>query len=162
MRTRKRKRFWIKNLRENLQNHPRFSELEWALKNLKRIADKMRKEREKNGAIGFETDEVRFRLAPDGTPLEAYVKERKDAHLLIEDFMLLANKEVALYMQPPLKKSKAEGESDGKSGAIVPFIFRIHDLPDMAKIADFARFALELGVPMKVDTPNRLHSRSIS
>ena len=139
-----------------LQNHPRFEELEWALKNLQRLASKMRKEREKNGAIGFETDEVRFRLAPDGTPLEAYVKERKEAHLLIEDFMLLANKEVALYMQPPLKKVKEEDGSGVKSGAIVPFIFRIHDLPDMSKVADFARFALELGVQMKVDTPKQI------
>ncbi len=141
---------------EELQNHPRYTELDWALKTLQRIASKMRKEREKNGAIGFETDEVRFRLAPDGTPLEAYVKERKDAHLLIEDFMLLANKEVALYMQPPLKKGKDDADSDKKGGAVVPFIFRVHDLPDMSKIADFARFALELGVPMKVDTPKQI------
>lgn len=142
---------------EELQNHPRFAELEWALKNLQRLASKMRKEREKNGAIGFETDEVRFRLAPDGTPLEAYVKERKEAHLLIEDFMLLANKEVALYMQPPLKAKKEDSpEALSRGGAVTPFIFRIHDLPDMSKIADFARFALELGVPMKVDTPKQI------
>lgn len=142
---------------EELQNHPRFTELEWALKNLQRLASKMRKEREKNGAIGFETDEVRFRLAPDGTPLEAYVKERKEAHLLIEDFMLLANKEVALYMQPPLKAKKEDTpEALSRGGAVTPFIFRIHDLPDMSKIADFARFALELGVPMKVDTPKQI------
>jgi len=142
---------------EELKNHPRFTELEWALKNLQRLASKMRKEREKNGAIGFETDEVRFRLAPDGTPLEAYVKERKEAHMLIEDFMLLANKEVALYMQPPLKAKKEDTpESVARGSAIVPFIFRIHDLPDMSKIADFARFALELGVPMKVDTPKQI------
>lgn len=139
-----------------LQNHPRYNELDWALKNLQRIASKMRKEREKNGAIGFETDEVRFRLAPDGTPLEAYVKERKEAHLLIEDFMLLANKEVALFMQPPLKKGKEDADTGKKGGAPVPFIFRVHDLPDMSKIADFARFALELGVPMKVDTPKQI------
>ncbi|HLP93309.1 MAG TPA: ribonuclease R [Saprospiraceae bacterium] len=142
---------------EALKAHPRFAELEWALKNLDRIAKKMRKEREKNGAIGFETEEVRFKLAPDGTPLEAFVKERKDAHLLIEDFMLLANKEVALYMQPPLK-ARSEDKPAGatKGGAPVPFIFRIHDLPDMAKVADFARFAQELGVPMKTDTPKQI------
>lgn len=142
---------------DELKNHPRFDELEWALKILQRLASKMRKEREKNGAIGFETDEVRFRLAPDGTPLEAYVKERKEAHMLIEDFMLLANKEVAVYMQPPLKAKKEDTpESVARGSAIVPFIFRIHDLPDMSKIADFARFALELGVPMKVDTPKQI------
>jgi ribonuclease R len=146
-----------KNPSDALKNHPRFNDLEWALQNMQRIARKMRKEREKNGAIGFETDEVRFRLAPDGTPLEAYVKERKEVHLLIEDFMLLANKEVALFMQPPLKSKKTESpEAEAKSGAVIPFIFRIHDLPDMSKIADFARFALELGVPMKVDTPKQI------
>ncbi|MBN8678949.1 MAG: ribonuclease R [Chitinophagales bacterium] len=141
---------------EALKAHPRFAELEWALKNLDRIAKKMRKEREKNGAIGFETEEVRFKLAPDGTPLEAFVKERKDAHLLIEDFMLLANKEVALYMQPPLKARSEDKPAVAKGGAPIPFIFRIHDLPDMAKVADFARFAQELGVPMKTDTPKQI------
>lgn len=135
-----------------LKAHLRFSELENALNHLQRIAKKMRKEREKNGAIGFETDEVRFRLAPDGTPLEAYIKERKDAHLLIEDFMLLANKEVALYMQPPPSKSK----ETARAGAPIPFIFRVHDLPDMAKVAEFARFAAELGFPLKVDTPQQI------
>lgn len=138
-----------------LQAHPLFNPLEWALQSLNRIAKKMRKEREKQGAISFETDEVRFRLAEDGTPLEAYVKERKDAHLLIEDFMLLANKEVALYMQPPLK-GKAKDDPHTMSGQERPFIFRVHDLPDMSKVADFARFAAELGHPIKVDTPQQI------
>ncbi len=130
---------------DDLQELPIFPQLDWAVKTLDRIAKAMRKEREKNGAIGFETDEVRFKLAPDGTPLEAYVKERKDAHLLIEDFMLLANKEVAIYM-----------DNKGKGQQEVPFVYRIHDLPDMSKVADFARFAAELGHPMKVDTPRQI------
>lgn len=129
----------------DLQELPIFPQLDWAVKTLDRIAQAMRKERQKNGAIGFETDEVRFKLAPDGTPLEAYVKERKDAHLLIEDFMLLANKEVAIYM-----------DNKGKGQQEVPFVYRIHDLPDMSKVADFARFAAELGHPMKVDTPKQI------
>ena len=122
-----------------------FGALEQALKTLDKIAKKMRKAREKNGAIGFETDEVRFKLAPDGTPIEAYIKERKEAHLLIEDFMLLANKEVATFVD-------AKGEAQQE----VPFVYRIHDLPDATKVADFARFAAELGVPMKVDTPKQI------
>lgn len=67
-----------------------YDQLEWAVKTLNKLSKKMRLERERNGAIGFNSEEVRFRLAEDGTPIEAYVKERKDAHLLIEDFMLLA------------------------------------------------------------------------
>lgn len=119
--------------------------LQKALQHLDGLAKQMRKEREKNGAIGFETEEVRFRLAADGSPIEAFVKERKDAHLLIEDFMLLANKEVALYID---NKGKAQQE--------VPFVYRVHDLPDMEKIAEFARFAKELGYSMKVDTPKQI------
>lgn len=130
---------------EDLNGLPIFPQLEWAIKTLDRIAKVMRKERQKDGAIGFETDEVRFKLDADGTPLEAYVKERKDAHLLIEDFMLLANKEVAIFMD---NKSKGQQE--------VPFVYRIHDLPDMARVADFARFAAELGHPLKVDTPRQI------
>ena len=130
---------------ESLQQLIIYPELEKALLQLARLAKLMRKEREKNGAIGFETEEVRFRLDADGTPLEAYVKERKEAHMLIEDYMLLANKEVAFYID---KLGAAQQE--------IPFVYRIHDLPDMAKVADFARFALELGYPMKVDTPKQI------
>jgi ribonuclease R len=62
---------------------------------LNRYAHILRKARFKKGAINFESPEIRFKLDENGKPLEAYVKERKDAHMLIEDFMLLANKMVA-------------------------------------------------------------------
>ncbi|MFN8304861.1 MAG: ribonuclease R [Saprospiraceae bacterium] len=122
-----------------------YPQLEWAITTLDRLAKKMRKEREKNGAIGFESDEIRFRLDADGAPLEAYVKERKDAHLLIEDFMLLANKEVAWFID---QKGGAQQE--------IPYVYRVHDLPDQEKVAEFARFAAEMGYPMKVDTPKQI------
>jgi ribonuclease R len=115
------------------------------LKEMQRVAQHMRKQREKNGAIGFESDEVRFRLAPDGTPIEAYVKERHETNLLIEDFMLLANKEVAIFM-----------DENGKTRQPTPFVYRVHDLPDMERVAEFARFAYEMGHPLKVDTPRQI------
>ena len=127
-----------------------FPQLHEGLKTLNRLAKQMRAEREKNGAIGFETEEVRFRLDADGAPIEAYVKERRDAHLLIEDFMLLANREVALYID-----KKGENQQE------IPFIYRVHDLPDMAKVAEFARFAAEMGHPLKTDTPKQL-ARSLN
>ncbi len=130
---------------EGLQQLRIYPQLDWAVKTLNRLAKTMRKERERNGAIGFDSDEVRFRLAEDGTPIEAYVKARKDAHLLIEDFMLLANKEVPLYIE---RKAAAERE--------IPFVFRVHDLPDMEKVTEFARFAAEMGHKMKVSTPGQI------
>ncbi len=130
---------------ESLTQLTIFPELDAALKTLDKLSKKMRRERERNGAIGFDTEEVRFRLAEDGTPLEAYVKERKDAHLLIEDFMLLANKEVAFFIE---NKAAAQQE--------IPFVYRVHDLPDLEKVAEFARFAAEMGHHLKVDTPKQI------
>jgi ribonuclease R len=115
---------------------------------LNTIALSLRKSRFKAGAINFETDEVRFKLDEDGTPLEVYIKERKDSNMLIEDFMLLANREVATFM----------GKREGLE---VPYIYRIHDSPDLSKLEDFAGFAKEMGVKMKLDTPEQI-SKSIN
>jgi ribonuclease R len=106
-----------------------------------RLAKKLRKERFQNGSIDFDMEEVRFRLAEDGTPLEVFVKERKDAHMLIEDFMLLANREVAMYIH---KRGQA---------IEVPFVYRVHDQPDPDKVEELSRFAKEMGFEMKVNTP---------
>lgn len=65
---------------------------------LNKIAYVLRDQRYKTGAINFETTEVKFRLDETGKPIGVYVKERKDAHKLIEDFMLLANRKVAEFV----------------------------------------------------------------
>lgn len=113
------------------------------LKQLNKIALKLRKERFAHGAITFEAEEVQFRLDEQGKPVEVFVKERKDAHLLIEDYMLLANKAVAEFMD---KKGKQTGEE-------IPFVYRVHDEPDPAKLEDFARFAAQFGYKMEMRTP---------
>ncbi len=111
------------------------------LKKMNTIAYKLRKKKFKKGAIAFEADEVKFRLDEEGRPIEVYTKQRKDAHMLIEDFMLLANREVATYMVR--KKEKPP----------IPFVYRVHDLPDPDKVANIANFARELGFEMDVATP---------
>ncbi len=116
---------------------------------MNQIAHHLRKKRFKDGAINFETDEVKFKLDEHGVPIEVFVKERKEAHMLIEDFMLLANKEVATFM------AKRDARSRSK-GIEVPYIYRIHDLPDVDKLRDFALFASELGVKMNLDTPQNI------
>ena len=104
--------------------------------NLNTLAKKMRKARFKKGAINFETEEVKFKLDETGKPIGLYIKERKDTHLLVEEYMLLANRKVAEFIQ---KKGKKE---------TIPFVYRIHDLPNEEKVIDFAAFAKELGVQM--------------
>lgn len=108
------------------------------------LAKRLRKKRFEKGAIDFNVEEVRFRLDKDGVPVEAYVKERKDAHMLIEEFMLLANRKVATYIH-----EKGKGHE-------IPFVYRVHDHPNQEKVAELARFAKELGFTMKIDTPRQI------
>lgn len=122
---------------------------------LNEVAHKLRKEKFKNGALSFESDEVQFILDDEGKPTNTYVKQRKEAHMLVEDFMLLANKGVATYIA---KKEKLE----------IPFIYRVHDEPNPDKLADFALFAKALDFEMKIDTPkqiansfSRLHEKAL-
>jgi ribonuclease R len=119
------------------------------LKKLNKMAHAFRKKRFRDGAITFETDELQFKVDELGETLEIFVKERKDAHLLIEDFMLLANREVATYIA---SKSKTRE---------IPFPYRVHDVPDPDKLLDFQRFAKELGFHMQIDTPRQV-SRSFN
>lgn len=113
------------------------------INSLNEIAIAMRAERYENGAISFESEEVQFILDENNRPIGLYVKERKDAHLLIEDFMLLANKKVAEYVA---KKSIPE----------IPFVYRVHDLPNPEKMHDFSLFARQLGFHFKGDTPEQI------
>ena len=115
------------------------------LSTLNKIAGQLRKQRFSKGSISFETDEVKFRLDEDAKPVEIYLKTRIDTHLLVEDFMLLANREVAEFVE---RKSKDTQR--------VPFVYRIHDLPDTDKIVDFARFAGSMGVKFDIQTPKSI------
>jgi ribonuclease R len=116
---------------------------------LNQIAYALRKKRYKDGAINFETDEVKFKLDEAGVPIEVYIKERNDSHLLIEDFMLLANRSVAEFMAK-------RDDAPRRKGVEVPYIYRTHDTPNQDKLNDFGAFALELGVKMKLDTPKNI------
>ena len=90
---------------------------------LNRLATKMRAERIANGALAIEQDEMRFHLDEHGHPTDIYFESPNEAHHLIEEFMLLANKTVA----------KAVG-----SGR--PFVYRVHDLPDAEKLNEVEVF----------------------
>jgi ribonuclease R len=111
---------------------------------LVKIARRLRKQRYKQGAINFETDEVKFRLDEEGSPVEVFVKERKEAHMMIEDFMLLANREVATYVS--MKGQDQE----------IPFVYRVHDEPDPERVEELARFAREMDFDMNVSSPEEI------
>ena len=98
------------------------------------LAKKFRAERFQNGAINFSSQEVKFELDEKGKPIGIVIKESKDAHKLIEEFMLLANRAVASYVS----KIKVNKEP-------IPFPYRIHDTPDDEKLKPFVAFAKKFG-----------------
>jgi len=109
------------------------------LKTLNRLAKRLREIRFKKGAIGFEKIEIKFKLDDNGKPLEVIFKESKDAHQLIEEFMLLANKHVAEFIGKTKKDQPAK-----------TFVYRIHDRPDEHKLADFAGFIKQFGYSIDI------------
>jgi len=108
---------------------------------LKRLAEILRKEKFANGAIDFESTEVKFRLDKDGKPLEVYKKERLDTHKLVEDFMLLANREVAKFII-----EEHESRKEAPLG-----IYRNHDVPTKERLTDLSIFLKALGYDLPVD-----------
>jgi ribonuclease R len=104
------------------------------------LAHKLRKERFAKGAVNFDTTEVKFELDEKGKPLAVVPKVRKDAHKLIEEFMLLANKQVATFVYN-MKKGDERNT----------FVYRIHDFPDPEKVRDFALFARQFGHKLQVE-----------
>ena len=101
---------------------------------LNTLAKHFRKERFDNGAINFSSQEVRFTLDDKGKPIGIVIKESKDSHKLVEEFMLLANRTIAAYVS----RIKSNNEP-------VPFPYRIHATPDDEKLKPFAAFAKKFG-----------------
>ena len=102
-------------------------ELRDAIRTLNGMAAKLRTERIANGALTIEQDEMRFRLDSKGQPVEIYFEHPNEAHHLIEEFMLLANRTVARSI-------------GGK-----PFVYRVHDIPDSDKLEEVKQFKKRLG-----------------
>ncbi len=100
---------------------------------LNKIAEILRNKRMSEGSFDFITPEVKFNLDDNGVPVSYSIKEMKQSNMLIEEYMLLANKIVARHIALP------------KTGPVKPFVYRVHDYPDPEKIAEFARFVKTLG-----------------
>lgn len=111
---------------------------------LNNIAQRLRKKRFDAGAINFSSQEVRFKLDEKGKPIGIIVKESKEAHQLIEEFMLLANKHVA--------ENVSKMEVNKKP---VPFPYRVHDLPSEEKLLPFMAFARKFGHRFDTSTPEK-------
>ena len=112
---------------------------------LNELAQKMRGKRFNKGAINFSSQEVKFKLDEKGDPVGIMIKESFEAHQLIEEFMLLANRYVAEHVS----KVKAKGKP-------IPFPYRIHDTPDEEKLLPFVAFAKKFGHKFDVSSPDAI------
>src|SRR5678809_41115 len=112
---------------------------------LNNLAQRFRKQRFKNGAINFSSSEVRFKLDEHKKPIGIIVKESKEAHQLIEEFMLLANRTVAADLSKIKVKNKP-----------LPFPYRVHDNPDEEKLIPFMAFARKFGHKFDTSSPEAI------
>ena len=109
---------------------------------LNKLAQQFRAKRFSRGAINFSSQEVRFKLDETGKPIGIVIKESKEAHQLIEEFMLLANRVVAENVGK-VKVNKKD----------LPFPYRVHDTPDEQKLTPFIDFAKKYGHTFDTTTP---------
>lgn len=137
------KRFTYDEAQQVIEN--KLDTYKFEIQTINNIAKTFRKKRLKDGSINFEAPETKFKLDEHGKPIGVFVRERKEAHMLVEEFMLLANKYVAQFIG---KEKNATGK--------VPMVYRVHDLPNMEKLQDFALFAARFGYRIQFDNPKQI------
>ncbi len=111
---------------------------------LHRLAQILRKERIARGALEIGGNEVKFKLDADGKPLGVYEKVMGPANWLIEEFMLLANKRVATWVN-----KRPKGKEGQHQRGVRPFVYRIHDQPDPEKIDQLRALAKSFGFTLR-------------
>ncbi|MBL0173883.1 MAG: ribonuclease R [Ignavibacteria bacterium] len=107
---------------------------------MSKLATVLMKKRFREGSIDFSVPEVKFVLNAAGFPTEIIAKERLHSMRLIEEFMLLANKTVAAAVRA-MRVRDVE----------LPFLYRVHDLPDPEKVRELVEFVRHLGLDIRLD-----------
>ncbi|MCR5065196.1 MAG: ribonuclease R [Bacteroidales bacterium] len=128
------------------------AEADKAVLELHKLATILRAARYKEGAINFESQEVKFQLDENAKPIGVYIKEQKEANWLVEEFMLLANRNVAESVGGS-RKSRESRESRESSKT---FVYRVHDEPNPEKLNTFVEFVTKLGFKMRIGSRKAL------
>lgn len=133
------------------EGEPCSEEEKMMLRQLDKLAKKLREARFKNGAVKFDREELHFDIDENGKPVRCYFKVSKDANKLIEEFMLLANRTVAESIGKVKKGAKAK---------TLPY--RIHDQPDPQKLETLRGFVVKFGYKMKTGGTKGAISKSLN
>ncbi len=119
---------------------------------LENLADNLEKQKKKGGSIEFSSVEVKFKLDEEKFPVGVFVKKRVRTMEIIEEFMLLANKEISKYAS-----LSSSGEELSRA-----FIYRIHDKPKQERITELISFLSDLGEKVDEDEDGNLSSHEIN
>ena len=127
---------------------------------LDKLAKKLRDERTKKGSIFFDKAEVKFNLDEAGNPIGVFFKTQKDAHKLIEDFMLLANRCVAEYLgkgkKDPNENTAQSGNNKKKEQPKNLCVYRIHDIPSDEKMQELSGVAARFGYQVNIGNKQKV------
>ncbi|MDY0408846.1 ribonuclease R [Virgibacillus soli] len=111
---------------------------------MEELAAILRRKRMSRGAIDFDFKEAQVLVDEEGKATDVVIRERSVAEKLIEEFMLAANETVAEHFH----------------WLNVPFVYRIHEDPDEAKLHHFFEFLAGLGHVVK-GTANEVHPQAL-
>ncbi len=121
-----------------------YEEYEKQILKMNELAKVLRKEKVERGYIEFDLDEAKIIQDETGKAVDVKRRLRFDAEKLIEDFMIVANETVAGHIY----------------NMDLPFVYRVHDVPNSEKVEDFSNFVKALGYQLKTKTLS-LTSRSM-
>lgn len=100
----------------------------------------------KEESLDFDSNEVKFVFDTNGNVEDIVVKHRLDSMRLIEEFMLLANKCATVFVNNLSKKLRIK----------LPFIYRVHDIPNKDKMKELAEFVKQFGYSINIEEKNSL------
>ncbi|MEX0684719.1 MAG: ribonuclease R [Balneolales bacterium] len=115
------------------------------------------KKRFREGALDFDSPEPKFVLDKNGKPLDVKIKERLDSHRLVEECMLMANKTVASHVEVLRENSGKKKQKD-----LYPFLYRIHDKPDIDKLRNIKEMIGTLGIKFMEGSSNTVSVKAIN
>ena len=122
-----------------------YMQIESALFEMQNLAETLNAARRQRGSIDFDLDESRIELNDKGMPVSVEIAERRCANRLIEEFMLLANETIAEHFY----------------WLDIPFIYRVHEKPDFAKMERLKMFLASFGIPFRSSTDS-VHPKTIA
>jgi ribonuclease R len=136
----------VQNILEDKESRERqqYSDFVEELEMMNELRRRLRRHRFEEGSMDFNFTEVKVELDEEGHPIDLKKRRHREAEQLIEEFMIAANRIVAAEM----------------SWRDMPFIYRVHEEPDLDRMQQFNEFIHNFGYSLK-GVKNGVHPRAL-